>query len=71
MHADCHSLFLAVAASMTRNNEFFVDGDLWVTNSAINALRDAAANYLILQSLHTDDKQRVWYFTEISFAMRT
>ncbi|MFN9904071.1 MAG: hypothetical protein ACK55Z_35900, partial [bacterium] len=50
MLPDCHSLFRAVALSMSQATDFFVTRNQWVSNSAINELRDATANFLMLQA---------------------
>ncbi len=74
MKRDCHSLFRAVALSMTGTNELFVDDNSWVTDSAINALRDAAAHRLIVHALDQqslDHPKRAKFYEHCSYATRT
>jgi hypothetical protein len=55
MHRDCHTLFRALAASMAHDNDLIVEERRWVNNNAINELRDAAANFLLLQAYKFED----------------
>lgn len=71
MHRDCHTLFRALAASMTHDNDLLVEERRWVNNNAINELRDAAANCLLLQAYKFEDRLQQTHLIQLSFASRT